>query len=87
MTAPVATFVGDAVARSSSYDERAGRISTFYDLRPWTERHGWSPVQMALAWLRHHGIAVTPIQGARRMEQIETASKASIWARSTAPPR
>jgi len=42
---------------------------------------------MALAWLRHHGIAVTPIQGARRMEQIETASKASIWARSTAPPR
>jgi aryl-alcohol dehydrogenase-like predicted oxidoreductase len=41
-------------------------------LRSVAKQSGYSPAQIALAWLRHHKSPVIPIIGARRLDQLES---------------
>jgi len=50
-------------------DERAKAVVA--EVRAIASEVGWSPAQVALAWLRQRPMSVIPIVGARRLEQFK----------------
>ena len=60
------------------------RLAAVERLRPWAEARGYTPGELAVAWLLAHPEVSTVIVGARTVEQVEQNARMAEWSLSAA---